>query len=693
MTGSRDRDALLQSAVGALGRGALDEADTALGSLLARYPDDPDGLHLAGQIAFHRGRADRAAKLMEGAVARAPRAPLYRISAAMVQLALGDLEAALALADSALALSPMAARAHLHRGTALLRMSRLEPAREALETACRLEPGLADAWNSLGILFRNDGRRERAEACYRRALEADPDNAPAHNNLGALLLARGLADEAVMHLDCAIARDPGSSQAHNNLGQAHQLRGDTDRAAIAYREALAREPERPLWKIRLAALCPVIPARPRAIDVWRKRYRRELDRLEPVDLAAVTEALPTSHAEVPYYLVYQGRDNLELRQRHAALFHNSEQPLPAHRPGPRPKIAFLLTAGHEGIFLTCNRGLIPAWENVGAELTIVAPTRSLPVLRASIQQEWVRWLGLPEGFTATVRTIREARFDLVYFWEVGTDAVNYFLPWFRLAPVQCTSWGTSESSGVPDIDYYISARVWEEGSEAGYSEELVLLDRVPACFDHPGEPSGKTAADFGLDPERPIYLCPQNAFKLHPELDAVLAELLRRDPLGQLVLVAGKQAHWTALLLRRLGRAFGEEAMRRLHMVPRQSFSDYLALLTRADVVLDSFHFSGGATSYHALAMGTPIVTLPGHAIHGRFTYGYYRQMGLTEGVAEDPDDYLARALSLGNDREAREAFSRRILVARDGLLADRAASDAFRDALIALACGEGGGS
>ena len=41
--------------------------------------------------------------------------------------------------------------------------------------------------------------------------------------------------------------------------------------------------------------------------------------------------------------------------------------------------------------------------------------------------------------------------QLIYFWEVGTDTTNYFLPFCRLAPVQCTGWGWPETSAAPAV--------------------------------------------------------------------------------------------------------------------------------------------------------------------------------------------------------------------------------------------------
>ena len=52
------------------------------------------------------------------------------------------------------------------------------------------------------------------------------------------------------------------------------------------------------------------------------------------------------------------------------------------------------------------------------------------------------------SFDHIVETIRGAEFDVLYHWEVGSDVTNYFLPFFKLAPVQCTGAGLPATSGI-----------------------------------------------------------------------------------------------------------------------------------------------------------------------------------------------------------------------------------------------------
>jgi predicted O-linked N-acetylglucosamine transferase (SPINDLY family) len=91
-------------------------------------------------------------------------------------------------------------------------------------------------------------------------------------------------------------------------------------------------------------------------------------------------------------------------------------------------------------------------------------------------------------------------------------------------------------------------------------------------------------------------------------------------------------------------------------------YEDYLTLLYLSDVLLDTIHFNGGATTFDGLSVGTPIVTLPGESMRGRQTYSLYKRMGLMDCVAETAMEYVQVAVRLGTDPCYRENLRGEIL-------------------------------
>jgi predicted O-linked N-acetylglucosamine transferase (SPINDLY family) len=161
---------------------------------------------------------------------------------------------------------------------------------------------------------------------------------------------------------------------------------------------------------------------------------------------------------------------------------------------------------------------------------------------------------------------------------------------------------------------------------------------------------------------------------MQPDFDPLAAEILRRDPQGQLLLIEDKEPTITSLLRRRLQRTM-PDVIDRVRFLSRLPEADYLGLVGLAEVILDTLPYSGGAnTTYDAFAAGTPIVTLPGRFHRGRYTAAAYRQIGLTECIAASPDDYIDLALRLGRDPAYRARVSADIRQACPALFEDKAA-------------------
>jgi len=99
----------------------------------------------------------------------------------------------------------------------------------------------------------------------------------------------------------------------------------------------------------------------------------------------------------------------------------------------------------------------------------------------------------------------------------------------------------------------------------------------------------------------------------------------------------------------------------RLTLEGYSSRADYLAAYHRVDIALDPFPFTGGATSVEGLWMGVPVLTLAGKSFLSRQGVGLLMNAGLPEWVAEDTDDYVARAVSHAGDLQ-------RLATLRNGL-------------------------
>lgn len=95
--------------------------------------------------------------------------------------------------------------------------------------------------------------------------------------------------------------------------------------------------------------------------------------------------------------------------------------------------------------------------------------------------------------------------------------------------------------------------------------------------------------------------------------------------------------------------------------VPSLSPSDFLSLQQASAVVLDPFPFGGGVTTLEALAVCTPVLTLPARQTVPRLAAGMLQALGGLAAqwlVAQHEDDMIERAVQLATNHTLRAAVS-----------------------------------
>lgn len=279
-------------------------------------------------------------------------------------------------------------------------------------------------------------------------------------------------------------------------------------------------------------------------------------------------------------------------------------------------------------------------------------------------------LAVPEDLDAARQGLQALAPDVVVYCDVGMDPWSYYLAAERQAPVQCVSWGHPVTSGLASVDYFLSSQLIEPPHAAAhYREQLIELPSWPVLYEEPLAPRGlPTRRDFGFAPHENIYLCPQSLFKLHADFDAYLAAILRSDRHGVVVLIDSR-ASWRTRLEARFA-CTAADVSDRIRFVPAVSSQDFSAMLSAADVVLDTLHFSGGYTSFETIWAETPFVTERGAFMRGRVTAGLCDLLGLDEALADGAQDYAARAVAFANDERLRDAMRTKLARRKRQLLA-----------------------
>jgi len=498
------------------------------------------------------------------------------------------------------------------------------------------QPVTAEQWNDHGGRLMDAGQYEAAEAAYRRAIDLKPTLGAAWANLAFLT-----AD-----------------------------RGDTEEGRRLYEIAYGHQPSPQLRIVRDTVLPPIFRDPQHGQEV-RQRFTADVARL----VADGVKIDPTRTTTPGYFfLAYHGENDRDLMAALARL-------APSPRSGPieprkrrgRIRLGFLSRYLCDHTIGQLNVGILEQLDRQRFETVVLTTRTPDDAIASRIRRAADRVVEVPHDVPAALDLIAAQELDILHYPDIGMAPFTYGLAHSRLAPVQTVTWGHPVTSGLPTIDYFLSCQHGEtDESDQHYTEKLVRLSRLGVCLDRrqrTGEP--RTRDHFKLPPDAHVYACPQMLFKFHPDFDAVLAGILRGDKRALIVTIDAKYPQWRCLLAERWQRVMPDVADR-IRFLPRMPRSDFLELLALSDVMLDPFPFGGGHTSYEALSLGLPTITLPGRLLRGRLTYAMYRQMGYGDLIADSPADYVQRALSLGTDESQRQRTSRAVLDACGVLFQDR---------------------
>ena len=249
----------------------------------------------------------------------------------------------------------------------------------------------------------------------------------------------------------------------------------------------------------------------------------------------------------------------------------------------------------------------------------------------------------------SIQLILKLEPSIIIYPAIGMNDATYRLANVRLAKHQIAAWGHPVTTGLSTIDYFISAKWFEPPNcEEHYTEQVVLLDRTGTHMPPPElKPLFEPLLNYSPAPTEKVFLCPGAPYKYQPEFDEFIFKLLDLDT-SIIVCFFHDNQHSNSylssgeLLLKRLHSYFSKNnhpeyysRLRLLNFMPNSAFQWQLC---NSFCVIDSYPFSGYNTIISTLTCRTPIITIEGKYMRGRFGSGILKNIGL--------DDFVATSLS-----------------------------------------------
>ena len=559
----------------------------------------------------------------------------------------GDLDGAISNYQQALDLQPDFFQAHANLGSVYAKTEDFDKALKHYEEAIALQPEIAALYSNTAEILNQAASHEHARQFARKALEKQPDFVPALTNLGNALIGLDEKDAALEVLLRAKQLSPDSYEVYSNLGDCFRLRHDFLKAKENFLKAVELNPDVGIIHYKLSTTYGKLGE----YDDYIKSLQTALQ-LDP--------SLHLGRSNLIFMLNTRGSCSLDELQKELELWdeiHGKEgrehrfTHTPPDTPKQKLKIGYVSPDFRTHSVSFFFESIIQQHDNSRFEIYCYANVAKPDEVTARLQKHADHWRDIsttPDLETAQLIFDDDIDVLIDLAGHTGWSRLKVFT--YKPAPVQATYLGGATSTGLRDMDYWITDEVIHPSDTKEPSTEQKY--RLPRCFysytplkespdvlkeSRSSVPTFGSFNDFRKLTERTIELW---AAALNASPDAVM--LLKHKSLSE----DFKQA-WILDQFKQ----HDIEPSRIEFAGHTKNHIEHFDLYNNIDVALDPFPFTGATTTIDTLWMGVPTVTLAGDTMASRYSASFLHAVGLGELIAENKEQYAAIANKLINDK------------------------------------------
>ncbi len=246
--------------------------------------------------------------------------------------------------------------------------------------------------------------------------------------------------------------------------------------------------------------------------------------------------------------------------------------------------------------------------------------------------------------------IRELNLDILIDIMGYTSRNRIELLKNRMAKKQAIWMGYCNTSGIKNMDYIISdPNLIYEKDKNLYSEEIIYLPEIWNC--HSG-------FNFKREENPPPIIKNNfitfgsfnNPAKINETVINCWSNILKNIKNSKLIIKCANKR-------RKLDRI--EELFKKKGLLDSVIFytridklEDHLNLYKKIDIALDTFPYNGVTTSFEAIWMGVPVLTMAGYNFNSRCGESINKNLNMEYLVAKNEEEYVSKAVNLSNNTE-----------------------------------------
>ena len=642
---------------------------------------DAEARNNLGNTLKEQGKLDESEASFRQAITLKPNYAEAHNNLGVTLEARGKLNEAEVCFRQAIVLKPNYAEAHSNLGVTLEAQGKLKESEASFRQAIALKPNYAEGYNNLGNILKEQSKQDESEACFRQAIELKPDFAEAHNNLGVTLEAQSKLNEAEVSCRQAIKLKPDYAEAYNHLGAILQNLGRLNEAEASCLKAITLKPDHAKAYNNLGVILQKLGRLNETEASYRQAMKLKPDYAEAhSNLGVILQKLGRlNEAEASY------RQAMKLKPDYAEahsnllflysgfMYESSHYLKKAREYGQQiaksvvSKYSTWLCVGNTkilrvgmvsgdlknhpvGYFLEEFLNQLGEFD---FELYAYTTQSNEDDLTLRIKPGFTRWKSLV-GISDVDAADHIYNDGIHILIDLSGHTAQNRLPIFawKPAPVQISWLGYFASTGVAEIDYILGDPYVTPTEEANhFSEKIWQLPESYICFTEP-EVDIDVVSLPALDKKRVTFGCFNKIARITDPVVRVWSEILHAVPTAVLFL---KDKNFDVESVREsFYDRFKVNGIQkdRLILEGESPRSKYLAAYNRVDIALSPFPYGGGTTSAEGLWMGVPVITMQGNHFLSHLGESIAHNTGLTDWIAVDEEDYVAKAIAFSSDLE-----------------------------------------
>lgn len=249
-----------------------------------------------------------------------------------------------------------------------------------------------------------------------------------------------------------------------------------------------------------------------------------------------------------------------------------------------------------------------------------------------------------------IEFIRSLELDIAVDLNGNTGESRTALFSNRIAHIQINYLGFLGTMGCDFMDYIIADKTLiPESDQRHYSESVIYLKSYQCNTPRPENLPVPQRVDYKLPDRSFIFASFNNTYKINPFVLNCWSKILNETN-DSCLWIYIKHAEAKDNFIREANfRGIRTDQIIFAEFAP---YDEHLSRHRLADLYLDTFPYSAGATAGNALKMGLPIVTLVGKSFPSRYSASLLESLQLSELVCETPDDYIKKAIELAQNRD-----------------------------------------